>query len=231
MMQNITSTNTATPNNTGELDQPISLDTTRKIKYHFFKLHDTIHSQNYGKTLPYSFHLNSVVQQLFRFRKIMFKAWVFSFGEFIDDENSPNKFITNKSLFSLMMIAGYAHDSIEDLSLTYNDLIYTLAQNGLNSKQSIFVADIVFAVTDEKGKTREARKNDKFYSELFQNEQAVIIKLSDMFANLLHTITFNHGSVENKKNEFAIFVDKMPDELRIKYIAIIDMFISAFNIE
>jgi len=71
--------------------------------------------------------------------------------------------------------AVWAHDLIEDNRKTYNDVKAVLGET---------VADYVYAVTDEKGKTRADRQNDKFYTELLANKYASLIKLFDRMANI-----------------------------------------------
>lgn len=212
-----------------EISKPISVDTVRKIKYHLFRLHDANHNNKYDRSLPYSFHLRSAKEQLFKIRKLMFVEWDITFIDANESEQSDfygNKFLTKNNLFSLLIIAVYAHDSIEDCNITYNDLIKILTDFSLNKTQAIFVADIVYCVTNEKGKTRNERRNEKFYKELFANENAVLIKLSDMIANAYHTITFNHHSVENKLNELESFIDNAPNEIVDKYKPVFEYLIT-----
>ena len=54
-------------------------------------------------------------------------------------------------------------------------------------KAGIAIADIVYAVTDEKGKTREERKPKKLYDEMLYNMEAVFVKLCDRLANLKYS--------------------------------------------
>jgi (p)ppGpp synthase/HD superfamily hydrolase len=72
----------------------------------------------------------------------------------------------------------FAHDRIEDCRETYNDLVKYCG---------VDVADIVYAVTDEKGKTREERKSKKLYNEMLYNTEAVFVKLCDRLANLKYS--------------------------------------------
>jgi (p)ppGpp synthase/HD superfamily hydrolase len=74
-----------------------------------------------------------------------------------------------------LFCACWCHDLIEDNRLTYNDIKAVLGET---------VADYVYGVTDEKGKTRADRQNDKFYAELFANIYSAILKLFDREANI-----------------------------------------------
>ena len=54
----------------------------------------------------------------------------------------------------IVLTSCYFHDTIEDCRITYGDLL----------KMTCFdVAEIVYALTNEKGKTRKERANDKYY--------------------------------------------------------------------
>lgn len=75
--------------------------------------------------------------------------------------------------------AIWAHDLIEDCRQTYNDVKEVLGRS---------VADIVFACTNEKGKTRKDRANDKFYSELNQIPFANFVKICDRIANMRYSL-------------------------------------------
>jgi len=75
------------------------------------------------------------------------------------------------------VIAGcWLHDSIEDARLSYNDV-----KKALNS---IIVAEIVFAVTNEKGRNRKERANDNYYKGIRETEGATFVKLCDRIANI-----------------------------------------------
>lgn len=49
------------------------------------------------------------------------------------------------------------------------------------------VADIVYAVTNEKGKNRSERANEKYYQGIRENKLAVIVKICDRLANALYS--------------------------------------------
>ena len=67
------------------------------------------------------------------------------------------------------------HDVLEDCRLTVNDL-----EKLTNS----VVAELVYAVTEEKGRNRAERHSDKFFKELFQVSFAPFVKLCDNLANI-----------------------------------------------
>lgn len=105
--------------------------------------------------------------------------------------------IDNKNHFTVET-ALTAHDTIEDANLTYNDIKSTFGEK---------VADIVYCVTDEKGKTRKERKSDKYYQELSENNLAVFVKLADISANTLYSKLTNSSMYQKYKSEFQHFKD------------------------
>lgn len=77
-----------------------------------------------------------------------------------------------------VLSACWLHDIIEDARETYNDV-----KNQTNE----VVADLVYAVTNEKGKTRKERANHKYYKGIRETEFASFIKLADRIANVKYS--------------------------------------------
>ncbi len=73
-----------------------------------------------------------------------------------------------------VLAACWAHDTIEDTRQTYNDVKNVLGE---------CVADIFFALTNEKGKTRKDRANAKYYRGIRETKYATFVKLCDRIAN------------------------------------------------
>lgn len=97
------------------------------------------------------------------------------------------------------------HDLIEDARQTYNDLVELGNKHTKYPVVATMFADIVYAVTDEKGKTRKERKSDKYYQELSDNELAVFVKLSDIAANTLFSKLTASSIYMMYKREFKHF--------------------------
>lgn len=108
-----------------------------------------------------------------------------------DAANIANKFkqLLPEAKQSLAVAATWPHDVIEDCRETYNDVKEALGEE---------IADIVYACSNEKGKTRKARANDKFYAELVANPLAVFVKLCDRIANVEY-------SKKNSSHMFATY--------------------------
>ena len=65
----------------------------------------------------------------------------------------------------------FAHDIIEDTRVTYNDVKFALGA---------YVADLVYALTNEKGKTRKERANDKYYEGIRSEKYGIFVKSLDI---------------------------------------------------
>ncbi len=70
--------------------------------------------------------------------------------------------------------AQWGHDTIEDTRITWNDLKKELNED---------IANIVYALTNEKGKNRPERANAKYYRGIRRTKYAVFCKLADRIGN------------------------------------------------
>lgn len=75
-------------------------------------------------------------------------------------------------------VACYGHDLIEDARCSYND-----CKNELGS----FIAEVIYSVTNEKGRNRAERANDKYYEGILKQEGALFVKLCDRIANVQYS--------------------------------------------
>lgn len=158
--------------------------------------HDVICNQKYANVLPYSFHL------------ICVQAQGEKFLHFIEDEiisNPENQFSIDFTKRSLVRFALISHDVIEDARLTYNDLKELGSKYLNNSAGGDMLAEIVYCVTDEKGRNRKERKSEKYYKELSENELAVFVKLADISANTLFSKLTGSSMYNKYKIEFQYF--------------------------
>lgn len=94
------------------------------------------------------------------------------------------------------LCACWTHDIIEDTRQSYNDVKKVLGYD---------VAEIVFALTNEKGRTRAERANEKYYSEIQKSPVATFVKLCDRMANTTYSKTHNQHMIETYRNEFEHF--------------------------
>lgn len=138
----------------------------------------------YDTYLPYEFHLRMVIEEYKRFKHLI-----------------PEDKIE-------IYYACWGHDLIEDTRTTYGDIVKEFS-NHYFGDFSIRLADIIFAVTNEKGKTREDRANDKFYNELKQNKFAVFVKLCDRIANIKYSKMTRSSMYSKYKKEYSNFKEKI----------------------
>lgn len=74
--------------------------------------------------------------------------------------------------------AVWLHDTIEDCRLTYNDILK------ISNRE---VAELVYALSNEKGRNRTERANEKYYKGIRETEFATFIKLCDRLANIIYS--------------------------------------------
>ena len=78
----------------------------------------------------------------------------------------------------VLLLAAYGHDLIEDTRVSFNDVKEVL---GLGA------AEIIYAVSNEKGKNRKERANYKYYQGICDTPGAVFVKLCDRIANVQYS--------------------------------------------
>lgn len=138
----------------------------------------------YDKYLPYEFHLRMVVQVAEDFKGLI-----------------PNKSSSDfRSLRENVILACWGHDLIEDTRTSYNDVKQSLG---------LVPAEIIYALTNEKGKNRKERGNDKYYEGIRNTEGAVFAKLCDRIANVQYSKMTKSRMFEMYKKENDDFLIKM----------------------
>ena len=128
----------------------------------------------YDRYLPYEFHLR-MVNNVYE-----------DFQHLLDEE-----------LNDYCGKAVWAHDTIEDTRVSYNDV-----KNQLGDE----VADIVYAVTNDKGKNRKERAGDKYYEGIRNTPGAVFVKLCDRIANVQYGKMTKSRMFEMYKKENPEFI-------------------------
>jgi (p)ppGpp synthase/HD superfamily hydrolase len=121
--------------------------------------------------------------------------------------------------------AVWLHDTMEDCRLTYNDILKVSNKD---------IAELVYAVTNEKGKNRSERANDKYYKGIRETEFATFIKLCDRLANVIYSREINSrmfGVYKNENESFLKHLFETPDqELRYRELVkeLRDAFVTPF---
>lgn len=170
-----------------------------KFREFIYRQHDEVCNQKYGGILPYSFHIKAVEAQGEKFIHLIGVESI---------RNEENRFSSLVILRDIIRAALVSHDVIEDGRMTYNDLKDVASELG-NTVAGEMVADIVYCVTDEKGKNRSERKNEKYYAELKENKLAIFVKLADLAANTLYSKLTGSSMYEKYKLEFPHFKEEV----------------------
>jgi (p)ppGpp synthase/HD superfamily hydrolase len=103
----------------------------------------------------------------------------------------------------IVITSCYFHDVIEDTRQTYNDV---------KNATCLEVAEIVYALTNEKGKTRKERANDKYYQGIRDTQFATFVKMCDRIANIQYSMSTRSGMLEMYRKETPNFINKIYDE-------------------
>lgn len=101
-----------------------------------------------------------------------------------------------------IQLACYGHDLIEDCRCSYNDV---------KEKLGNIAADIVYAVSNEKGKNRKERASDKYYEGIRNTAGATFVKLCDRIANVQYSKLTKSKMFEMYKKENKEFVMRLYD--------------------
>lgn len=100
----------------------------------------------------------------------------------------------------LIISALLAHDLIEDTRNSYNDVKGALGES---------VADIVYAVTNDKGKNRKERAGEAYYKGIRATPGATFVKLCDRIANVQYSKMTNSSMFFKYKDENPYFMEQL----------------------
>ena len=146
-------------------------------------LHQSV-NQTYAGSLPYGFHLDMVVEGVRNYGYLVCVR---------EEDVLP------------LLFGAYYHDSIEDARLTYNDVM-RLARNEMTIEQAMMATEIVYALTNDKGRTRAERAGEKYYKGIRETPYAPFVKLCDRLAN----ITYSCTGEGNKGTRMKVYKGEMP---------------------
>jgi (p)ppGpp synthase/HD superfamily hydrolase len=98
--------------------------------------------------------------------------------------------------FDDVIAAAWLHDTIEDCRLTYNDIRDRFDYN---------VAELVYALTNEKGRTRKDRANLKYYEGIRTVPDASFLKICDRLANVKYSADKGNTMLKAYRKEAEYF--------------------------
>lgn len=133
---------------------------------------------------PYSTHLEMV------------EAW----ANYLLPNIYPYTTRENMELHVPILCACWLHDVIEDCRMTYNDV---------RKATNTHIAELVYAVTNEKGRNRTQRANYKYYLEMSKVRGAVFLKMCDRLANIEYSILSKSRMLKMYQDEHDYFMDKI----------------------
>ena len=148
------------------------------------ELHERV-NQTYDKVHPYGFHLDMVADGVRRFGHTVCEN---------EEDVLP------------LMFGAYYHDSIEDARQTYND-VRREALRHMNEEQAVLATEIVYALTNEKGRTRSERAGERYYQGIRETPYAPLVKLADRLANATYSF---RGTNEANNRMREVYVREMP---------------------
>ena len=124
-------------------------------------------NQTYDQVHPYSFHLDMVVDEVYKY---------------------GHEVCAGEQDVLPLFFGAYFHDSIEDARQSYND-VKAQALTFMNDEQALMAAEIVYALTNEKGRTRAERAGEKYFLGIRETPYAPFVKLADRLANTTYSYT------------------------------------------
>ena len=161
-------------------------DSILRIKERARRLHDIDVNQQYGNK-PYSFHLNMVAD------------YAMKWGHY--------QCFDKRDILPIIF-AAYFHDSIEDARVTYNDVM-KIAKEYMDDAQAKTAVEIVYALTDEKGRNRAERGSDKHYADIRDTLFAPFVKFCDRYANYKYSVDSGSRMAKVYDEEMPSFLDKL----------------------
>lgn len=161
------------------------MNITLKAETYAKRCHRETNHKYDGK--PYEVHLAHVVEVARRFIHLV---------PIIDEK----KF----TWADICIAACWAHDVIEDTRQTYNDV---------KKELGYLVADIVFALTNEKGKTRKERASILYYKGIQRTAYAPFVKICDRIANIEYSLNKRSSMLLKYAEEHEEFKRMLFDDL------------------
>ena len=139
----------------------------------------------YDRIRPYGFHLDMVVN------------WIRKYIEEVC--------VSEQDILPIYFAAFY-HDSIEDARLSYNDVM-RIAKELMNEEQAYLATEIVYALTNEKGRNRAERANEKYFAGIREIPYAPFVKLADRLANTSYA--FSKGTADSLRMS-KVYREELP---------------------
>lgn len=184
-------------------------------------------NQKYSKVFDYVYHLDCAVDHLID--SIIHEKGCdpLDFKEFynIITKGLPDDGIRKRlnikdgedcPTFNALICAMYHHDVIEDARMTYNDVVdlfksfdFVDGDKNKNKKQAVLAADLVYALTELKGKTRAERHAEPYWILIRETKGASLLKCCDIMANFEFSRDNNSTMYPKYKKETKTLFEKV----------------------
>lgn len=107
-------------------------------------------------------------------------------------------YLLDKNKHEIAIMALWLHDVREDLGISYNEI---------KQKFGFDVAEIVYCLTNNDGRTREEKAVNTYGPKTSTNRLAVYGKLCDRLANVKYGTLKESSMLKKQKKEFAYMVE------------------------
>ena len=171
-----------------------------EIRQQAHDLHQSV-NQTYGDNLPYGFHLDMVAEG------------VRDYGHLV---------CASEADVLPLFFGAYFHDCIEDARQSYHDVLGR-AKKLFDDDHALMAAEIVFALTNDKGRTRSERAGEHYYEGIRTTPYAPFVKLCDRLANVTYSCSIDGGKFDrmrevykNEMGEFLMSISTESDDPRLK---------------
>lgn len=159
-----------------------SLEQIRSMAH---QIHESV-NQFYDGDKPYGYHLDMVAKEVYAYGHLVLVG---------EDELLP------------LFMGAWFHDSIEDARVSYNDVKKIALKLGLTEEQAFMASEIVYALTNEKGRNRKERAGKRYYEGIRNTPYAPFVKMCDRMANTRYSCgCYNMRNLRMAK----VYEDEMP---------------------
>lgn len=160
-------------------------DSLEQIRLAAHRLHESV-NQFYDGDKPYGYHLDMMAKEVYAYGHLVLVG---------EDELLP------------LFMGAWFHDSIEDARVSYNDVKKIALKFGLTEEQAFCASEIVYALTNEKGRNRKERAGKRYYEGIRNTPYAPFVKMCDRMANIRYSCgSYNMGNLRMAK----VYEDEMP---------------------
>lgn len=154
--------------------------TIEEVRHRAHMLHNSV-NQKYDRKHPYGYHLDMVAEAAMQYGHLVCQS---------EHDVLP------------ICFGAYYHDSIEDARMSYNDVMKA-AKLLMDDEQAYMATEIVYALTNDKGRTRAERAGERYYAGIRQTPYAPFLKLSDRLANITYSFEHSHAANAHMKQVYS----------------------------